>query len=157
MAATSARRLMDDGSEEDVPLDVVQAGDRLRVRPGEKVPVDGVVLEGQSHVDESMVTGEPIPVQKQAGDRVIGATINGTGGLVMRAEKVGAETLLSRIVAMVGRGAAKPCPDSEARRRRGRLLRADRHPERGGDVRRSGRSSAQSREWRTRSSTPWPC
>ncbi len=110
MAATSARRLMDDGSEEDVPLDVVQTGDRLRVRPGEKVPVDGVVLEGQSHVDESMVSGEPIPVQKQAGDQIIGATINGTGGLVMRAEKVGAETLLSRIVAMVAEAQRSRAP-----------------------------------------------
>ena len=110
MAATSARRLADDGSEEDVPLDVVQTGDRLRVRPGEKVPVDGVVLEGQSHVDESMVSGEPIPVQKQAGDQVIGATINGTGGLVMRAEKVGAETLLSRIVAMVAEAQRSRAP-----------------------------------------------
>ena len=101
LAATSARRLRDDGGEEDVPLEAVQAGDRLRVRPGEKVPVDGVVLEGSSNVDESMVTGEPIPVRKASGDRVIGATLNGTGGLVMRAERVGAETLLARIVAMV--------------------------------------------------------
>lgn len=110
MAATSARRLKDDGSEEDVPLGRVQAGDRLRVRPGEKVPVDGVVLEGESHVDESMVSGEPIPVQKQAGDPIIGATINGTGGLVMRAEKVGAETLLARIVAMVGEAQRSRAP-----------------------------------------------
>ncbi|HWN69832.1 MAG TPA: heavy metal translocating P-type ATPase, partial [Haliangium sp.] len=101
LAAKSARRLRADGSEEDVSLDAVHAGDRLRVRPGEKVPVDGVVLEGTSHVDESMVTGEPIPAPKQPGDRIIGATINGTGSLVMRAEKVGAETLLARIVAMV--------------------------------------------------------
>jgi P-type Cu+ transporter len=101
MAATSARRIAADGSEADVPLDQVQVGDRLRVRPGEKVPVDGVVLEGSSSVDESMVTGESIPVEKHAGDRVIGATVNGTGALVMRAEKVGSETLLSRIVAMV--------------------------------------------------------
>jgi len=101
MAATSARRIADDGSESDVPLDEVQAGDRLRVRPGEKIPTDGVVLEGSSSVDESMVTGEPIPVEKTAGDRVIGATVNGTGGLIIRAEKVGSETLLSRIVSMV--------------------------------------------------------
>jgi Cu+-exporting ATPase len=110
MAATSARRLQDDGSEEDVPLEAVQAGDRLRVRPGEKVPVDGVVLEGHSAIDEAMVTGEPIPVEKQAGDKVIGATINGTGGFVMRAEKVGAETLLSRIVAMVGEAQRSRAP-----------------------------------------------
>jgi P-type Cu+ transporter len=101
MAATSARRIADDGSESDVPLDQVQVGDRLRVRPGEKVPVDGIVVEGSSSVDESMVTGEPIPVEKGADDRVIGATVNGTGGLVIRAEKVGSETLLSRIVSMV--------------------------------------------------------
>ena len=101
MAATSARRIAADGTEADVPLDEVQVGDRLRVRPGEKVPVDGIVLEGASSVDESMVTGEPIPVEKHAGDRVVGATVNGTGALVMRAEKVGSETLLSRIVAMV--------------------------------------------------------
>lgn len=101
MAAKSARRLRDDGGEDDVPLEQIQVGDRLRVRPGEKIPVDGVVLEGSSSVDESMVSGEPMPVQKQVGDRVVGATINGTGALVMRAEKVGAETLLARIVAMV--------------------------------------------------------
>jgi Cu+-exporting ATPase len=101
MAATSARRIEDDSIEQDVPLDAVQIGDRLRVRPGEKVPVDGLVLEGTSSIDESMVTGEPIPVEKQPGDRVIGSTINGTGAIVMRAEKVGNETLLARIVAMV--------------------------------------------------------
>ena len=110
MAATSARRLRDDGTEEDVPLDAVQVGDRLRVRPGEKVPVDGAVLEGHSHVDESMVTGEPIPVEKRPGDKVIGSTINGTGGVVMRAEKVGAETLLSRIVAMVAEAQRSRAP-----------------------------------------------
>jgi len=101
MTATSARRLGADGSETDVPLDAVQVGDRLRVRPGEKVPVDGVVLEGASHVEEAMVTGEPLPVNKGAGDRVIGATINGLGSFVMRAEKVGGDTLLARIVTMV--------------------------------------------------------
>ncbi|WAK03614.1 copper-transporting P-type ATPase [Methylobacter sp. YRD-M1] len=101
MQAKTARRLADDGAETDVPLDAVQVGDRLRVRPGEKIPVDGIVLEGASSVDESMVTGEPIPVEKHEGDRVIGSTINSTGSLVMRAERVGAETLLSRIVAMV--------------------------------------------------------
>jgi Cu+-exporting ATPase len=110
LAAKSARRLRDDGSEEDVSLDAVQAGDRLRVRPGEKVPVDGVVLEGTSNIDESMVTGEPIPVPKQPGDKVIGATINGTGALIMRAEKVGAETLLSRIVAMVAEAQRSRAP-----------------------------------------------
>jgi Cu+-exporting ATPase len=110
MAATSARRIAADGSDADVPLEEVQAGDRLRVRPGEKVPVDGVVLEGRSSIDESMVTGEPIPVEKQPGDRVIGATVNGTGALVMRAEQVGAETLLSRIVAMVAEAQRSRAP-----------------------------------------------
>jgi Cu+-exporting ATPase len=110
LAAKTARRLNPDGSEEDVPLDAVVVGDRLRVRPGEKVPVDGAVLEGQSNIDESMVTGEPIPVHKEAGDKVIGATINGTGGLVMRADKVGAETLLSRIVAMVAEAQRSRAP-----------------------------------------------
>ncbi len=100
-----------------MPLEAVQVGDRLRVRPGEKVPVDGVVLEGASPVDESMVTGEPIPVEKRAGDEVIGATVNGTGALVMRAEQVGAETLLARIVAMVAEAQRSRAPDPAARRR----------------------------------------
>jgi Cu+-exporting ATPase len=101
LAPKTARRLSSDGTEHDVPLEHVMKGDQLRVRPGEKIPVDGVVLEGASSVDESMVTGEPIPVEKQPGDRVIGATVNGTGSLVMRAERVGSETLLSQIVQMV--------------------------------------------------------
>ena len=101
LSPKTARRLREDGAEEDVALDQVQIGDRLRVRPGEKVPVDGVVLEGTSAVDESMVTGEPIPVEKHPGERVIGATVNGTGSLVMRTERVGADTLLARIVQMV--------------------------------------------------------
>jgi Cu+-exporting ATPase len=90
-----------DGREEDIALDRVVPGDRLRVHPGEKVPVDGVVVEGTSAVDESMVTGEPIPVEKKPGDRLIGATINGTGGFIMRAERVGSDTLLAQIVRMV--------------------------------------------------------
>jgi cation transport ATPase len=102
LAPSTAKRIRADGTEEDVPLEHVLVGDYLRVRPGDKVPVDGVVLEGQSSVDESMVSGEPIPVQKVAGDRVVGATINGTGSLIMQAEKVGKDTLLSRIVIMVG-------------------------------------------------------
>jgi len=110
LAAKSARRLTDDGTEEDVPLDAVHVGDRLRVRPGEKVPVDGVVLEGKSAVDESMVTGEPMPAEKQPDDRVIGSTINGTGALVIRAEKVGADTLLARIVAMVAEAQRSRAP-----------------------------------------------
>jgi P-type Cu+ transporter len=110
MAARSARRQRDDGTEEDVPLEAVKVGDRLRVRPGEKVPVDGVVLEGHSTIDESMVSGEAIPVEKQPGGRVVGATLNGAGTLVMRAEKVGADTLLSRIVAMVAEAQRSRAP-----------------------------------------------
>jgi Cu+-exporting ATPase len=110
LAATSARRIEADGSERDVLLEEVRVGDRLRVRPGEKVPVDGVVLEGRSNVDESLVTGEPIPVEKTSGARVIGATLNGTGALVMRAERVGAETLLARIVALVAEAQRSRAP-----------------------------------------------
>ncbi len=110
LAPNTARRLRADGTEEDVPLEAVRPGDRLRVRPGEKVPVDGVVLEGVSAVDESMVTGEPIPVDKTSGRRLIGATVNGTGSLVMRAERVGAETLLARIVQMVSEAQRSRAP-----------------------------------------------
>jgi P-type Cu+ transporter len=110
LAPSRARLICDGGREEDVPLERVRAGDKLRVRPGERVPVDGVVLEGRSHVDGSMVTGEPIPVDKQPGDRVVGATINGTGALVVRAEKVGADTLLARIVAMVAEAQRSRAP-----------------------------------------------
>jgi len=102
LAPKTARLIQADGSEEDVPLEKVQVGDRLRVRPGEKIPVDGLVLEGQSAVDEAMITGEAIPVLKEKGDAVTGSTINGTGSLIMRAEKVGRDTLLARIVQMVG-------------------------------------------------------
>ncbi|MGI9590726.1 MAG: heavy metal translocating P-type ATPase, partial [Myxococcota bacterium] len=101
LAARTAHRLAEDGSEEDVPLEAVHAGDRLRVLPGEKVPVDGVVVEGSSSVDESMLTGEPIPVEKRAGERIIGGTLNGAGALVMEAERVGRDTLLARIVEQV--------------------------------------------------------
>ena len=110
LAPKLARRVRDDGADEDVPLAEVKVGDRLRVRPGEKVPVDGTVLEGRSAVDESMITGEPMPVEKEAGARVIGATVNGTGGLVMRAERVGAETLLAQIVRMVSEAQRSRAP-----------------------------------------------
>jgi Cu+-exporting ATPase len=110
MAAKTARRVREDGSDEDVPLELVHVGDRLRVRPGEKIPVDGVVVEGQSSVDESMVTGEPVPSLKNPGDELVGATINGTGSLLMRAEKVGSETLLARIVAMVAEAQRSRAP-----------------------------------------------
>lgn len=101
LAPKTARVIRKDGREEDIPLEQVQVSDRLRVRPGEKIPVDGVVVEGSSAVDESMVTGEPIPVEKQSGNTVVGATVNGTGSFVMRAERVGRETLLAQIVRMV--------------------------------------------------------
>jgi len=110
LAPKTARRIREDGTEEDVPLDLVQADDRLRVRPGEKVPVDGIVLDGRSTVDESMITGEPIPVEKGPNEKVIGATLNGTGALTIRAERVGAETLLSRIVQMVAEASRSRAP-----------------------------------------------
>ena len=110
LAPKTARRVREDGAEEDIPMDQVKAGDRLRVRPGEKVPVDGTVIEGASAIDESMVTGEAIPVEKHAGDRVIGATINGTGSFVMRAERVGAETLLAQIVQLVAEAQRSRAP-----------------------------------------------
>ena len=100
--APKTARLVSDGSEHDVPLNEIEVGDRLRVRPGEKVPVDGALLEGESAIDESMVTGESIPVQKQPGDRLTGGTVNGTGTFIMRAERVGSDTLLSQIVRLVG-------------------------------------------------------
>ena len=106
----TARRIAPDGTEEDIPLTDVHIGDVLRVRPGEKVPVDGVVTEGRSSVDESMLTGEPIPVEKVAGARVIGATINGTGSLVMHAEKIGSQTVLSQIVQMVAQAQRSRAP-----------------------------------------------
>src|SRR5690606_28202280 len=106
----TARRVEADGSERDVPLDQVRPGDRLRVRPGDKVPVDGVVVEGASAVDEAMVTGEPIPVDKTAGDRLIGGTVNRQGSLVMEAEKVGSETLLARIVQLVAEAQRSRAP-----------------------------------------------
>ena len=110
LAPKTARRIAADGTEHDVALEEVQVGDRLRVRPGEKIPVDGVVLEGRSAVDESMVTGEPLPVEKTADARVTGGTLNGTGGLVVRADRVGRDTLLARIVRMVGEAQRSRAP-----------------------------------------------
>ena len=110
LAPKTARRIASDGVEADVPLEQVMVGDRLRIRPGEKVPVDGKVVEGSSSVDESMISGEPIPVEKLAGDPVTGATINGTGGLVMRAERVGSDTLLAQIVKMVSEAQRSRAP-----------------------------------------------
>ena len=110
LAPKTARRIKPDGSEDDIPLTHVHLGDLLRVRPGEKVPVDGVVTEGSSAVDESMLTGEPMPVMKAAGEKLIGATMNTTGSLVMRAEKVGADTMLSQIVQMVAQAQRSKAP-----------------------------------------------
>jgi len=108
--APPTARVLRDGREEDIPLDRVHAGDRLRVRPGEKIPVDGVVVDGRSSVDESMITGESVPVEKNAGDRVIGATVNASGSFIMRAERVGSETMLAQIVRMVGQAQRSRAP-----------------------------------------------
>jgi len=110
LAPKTARLILPSGSEHDIPLDQVKPADRLRVRPGEKVPVDGVVMEGSSSVDESMLTGEPIPVEKTPGSKVTGATVNGTGGFVMRAERVGSDTLLAHIVRMVSEAQRSRAP-----------------------------------------------
>jgi P-type Cu+ transporter len=110
LAPKTARLVRDDGSEEDVPLERVKPGDRLRVRPGEKVPVDGIVIEGSTSVDESMVTGEPIPVEKTKGSKVTGGTVNGTGSFIMRAERVGSDTLLAQIVRMVAEAQRSRAP-----------------------------------------------
>jgi Cu+-exporting ATPase len=110
LAPKTAHRLQDDGSEEEVPLDAITVGDRLRVRPGEKVPLDGEVIEGRSAVDESMITGEPMPVLKEPGAKVIGGTLNTSGSLVMRAEKVGRDTMLSQIVQMVAKAQRSRAP-----------------------------------------------
>ena len=124
LAPKTARRVAADGSEEDVPLEQVRVGDLLRVRPGEKIPVDGIVVDGQSAVDESMVTGEPIPVEKLPNSKVIGGTVNGTGSFLMRAERVGADTLAGADRAHGERSAAQPRADSKISRSGIRLFRA---------------------------------
>jgi P-type Cu+ transporter len=110
LSPKTARLVQPDGIEKDIALELVKVGDRIRVRPGEKIPVDGVVLDGRSSIDESMITGESIPVEKSPGSKVIGATINGTGSLVMQAERVGSETLLARIVQLVGQAQRSRAP-----------------------------------------------
>ena len=110
LAPKTARRFGDDGGEADLPLEQVKPGDRLRVRPGEKVPVDGIVIDGHGAIDESMITGEPIPVEKSVGDRVTGATLNATGSFAMRAERIGSETVLARIVEMVAQAQRSRAP-----------------------------------------------
>ena len=109
LAAKTAHRVRD-GQEEEIPVDAIEKGDLLRVRPGEKVPVDGVIVEGQSNIDESMITGEPMPVSKGAGDKVVGATVNQTGSFLMRAERIGSETLLAQIVQMVAEAQRSRAP-----------------------------------------------
>ena len=109
LAAKNAHRVRN-GQEEEIPVDAIQKGDLLRVRPGEKVPVDGVIVEGQSNIDESMITGEPMPVSKGAGDKVVGATVNQTGSFLMRAERIGSETLLAQIVQMVAEAQRSRAP-----------------------------------------------
>ena len=145
LQASSARRIDATGAETDVPLEAIVVGDRLRVRPGDKVPVDGVVLEGGSAIDAAMLTGEPIPVEVGPGDPVIGATLNTTGTFVMRATKVGRDTALARIVDLVGRAQGSKAPDPAAGRPHRRGLRAARPGRRGRHLRRVARSSAPSR------------
>ncbi len=143
--------------EEDVPLDAVQVGNILRVRPGEKVPVDGVIVEGAAVVDESMVTGESIPVDRQTGDRVIGATMVVNGTFMMRADRVGSETLLAQIVRMVGDAQRSRAPIQRLADRVAEYFRACRGARSRGDVRRCGRRGGPSRASRTVSSTRWQC
>ncbi len=135
LAPKTARRIEADGTEHDVPLGHVHAGDKLRVRPGEKIPVDGRVIEGNSSVDESMLTGEPMPVEKSAGDSVTGATINQTGSLIVQAERVGAESLLSQIVTHGRASPALARAAATTRRSSRRLVRARSHRHRDCDVR----------------------
>jgi P-type Cu+ transporter len=110
LAPRTARRLKVDGAEEDVPLEELRTGDRLRICPGEKVPVDGRIVEGNTTIDESMLTGEPLPVDKQPGHRVTGATLNQTGAIVMVAERVGGDTMLAQIVALVAQAQRSRAP-----------------------------------------------
>ena len=120
--------LIRDGKEDQIPVDQIQKGDLLRVKPGEKIPLDGVITEGQSSVDESMITGEPMPVVKCVGERVIGATVNRTGTFVMRTEKIGSETLLSQIVHMVSEATAQPFSHTRIGRPSCRLFCSSSYP-----------------------------
>ncbi len=133
LAPATARRVKEDGSDEEVSLDTVHVGDRLRVRPGDKVPVDGTVLEGRSSLDESMVTGESMPVTKEKDAHVIGGTLNTSGSFVMRADKVGRDTLLSQIVQMVANAQRSRAPIQRLADQVAGLVRAAGH--RRGDAR----------------------
>ena len=155
--APPAARIVCHGEEREVPLDQVERGDRLRVRPGEKVPVDGRVLEGRTNVDESMLTGEPMPVEKTAGDPVTGGTVNGTGSFLMEAERVGSETVLSQIIEMVAQAQRSRAPiQALADQGRG-VVRAGGARRRAAHVSRSGCGSGRSRGSRTRSSMRSRC
>ena len=151
LAPKTALRVDKSGKTETVPLAAVRVGDVLRVRPGDKVPIDGTVIEGRSSVDESMLTGEPVPVEKVAGDRVTGGTLNGTGSFDMRVDRTGAETTLAQVVEMVASSAALARAHPGARRYSVRLFRA------GGDPRRGDRllCLAVLRARRRRSPMPW--
>ena len=155
LAPKTARRLRPEGGDEDIPLDLVMAGDRLRVRPGEKIPVDGSVIEGASSVDESMVTGEPIPVEKIADDLVTGGTVNGAGSFVMRAERVGGETLLAQIVAMVSEAQRTRAPIQRLADVVASLFRPRGDAHRRGRPSLPGRFGVHSPAWPTPWSTRW--
>ena len=143
--------------EVDVPLAEVKAGDVCRVRPGERVPVDGIVTEGQGYVDESMVTGEPMPVDKQPEARVTGGTMNTGGSFLMRAERVGADTLLAQIVRMVSEGQRSRAPIQGTADAIAAWFVPGCRADRGRGVCSVGLQSARRRDWPTRSSRPWPC
>ena len=155
--APKTARVVRDGEEQDVPLGEVRVGDICRVRPGEKVPVDGVVVDGASAVDESMVTGEPMPVEKEPGSRVTGGTINTTGSLLVRAERVGSDTLLAQIVRMVGEAQRSRAPDPAAGRSGLGVLRSGRRRRRRRWRSSAGASGARRPAWRSRSSAPSRC
>ncbi len=149
--------MRDDGSEYDIALDQVQPGDKLRVRPGEKIPTDGVVVDGLSSVDESMITGESIPIEKRGGDKVIGATVNGTGWLLVRAERVGSETVLAQIVQMVSNAQRSRAPIQRLADRVAAYFvptvsgRGDHH------LRRVVLHRVRNLDWPTPSLTRWQC
>ena len=148
---------MRDGEERDVPLDQIEKGDRLRVRPGEKVPVDGRVIEGRTSIDESMITGEPMPVTKSADDRVTGGTVNQTGSLVIEAERVGSDTVLSQIVEMVAQAQRSRAPIQGFADKVAGWFVPSRHRHRADHIFIGGSGSDLSRASPTLLSTQWQC